>query len=140
MDYKTNLVLHNSFSFFFLFLVHCFKSIVFLISFMDFLINKLYLVSCIRLLETIFSSSKTMPAYLQYGKELFANCLCHTPLTGLLGPDPSPSLMGHPWDILDRWIHDRIHTQLPHFPHLNTSWLNDGNVFHEGLGYKPWLL
>ena len=47
MDYKTNLVLHISFSFFFLFLVHCLNSIVFLISFMDFLINKLYLVSCI---------------------------------------------------------------------------------------------
>ena len=47
MDYKTNLVLHISFSFFFLFLVHCLYSIVFLISFMDFLINKLYLVSCI---------------------------------------------------------------------------------------------
>ena len=44
MDYKTNLVLHISFSFFFLFLVHCLYSIVFLISFMDFLINKLYLV------------------------------------------------------------------------------------------------
>ena len=95
---------------------------------------------CIRLLETIFSSSKTMPAYLQYGKELFANCSCHTPLTGLLGPDPSPSPMGHPWDILDRRIHDRIHSQLPYFPNLNTSWLNDGNVFHEVVGYKPWLL
>ena len=47
MDYKTNLVLHISFLFFFLFLAHCLKSIVFLISFMDFLINKLYLVSCI---------------------------------------------------------------------------------------------
>ena len=47
MDYKTNLVLHISFSFFFLFLVHCLYTIVFLISFMDFLINKLYLVSCI---------------------------------------------------------------------------------------------
>ena len=47
MDYKTNLVLHISYSFFFLFLVHCLYSIVFLISvnFMDFLINKLYLVS-----------------------------------------------------------------------------------------------
>ena len=45
MDYKTNLVLYISFSFFFLFLVHCLYSIVFLISFMDFLINKLYLVS-----------------------------------------------------------------------------------------------
>ena len=44
MDYKTNLVLHISFSFFFLFLVHCLYSIVFLKSFMDFLINKLYLV------------------------------------------------------------------------------------------------
>ena len=48
MDYKTNLVLHISFSFFFLFLVHCLYSIVFLISFMDFLINKLYLVSCLK--------------------------------------------------------------------------------------------
>ena len=27
----------------------------------------------IRLLETILSSSKTIPAYLQYGKELFAS-------------------------------------------------------------------
>ena len=45
MDYKTNQVLHISFSFFFLFLVHCLYSIVFLISFMDFRINKLYLVS-----------------------------------------------------------------------------------------------
>ena len=45
MDYKTNLVLHISFSFFFLFLVHCLYSIVFLISYIDFLINKLYLVS-----------------------------------------------------------------------------------------------
>ena len=46
MDHKTNLVLHISFSFFFLFLVHCLYSIVFLISFMDFLINNciLYLV------------------------------------------------------------------------------------------------
>ena len=44
MDYKTNLVLHISFSFFFLFLVQCLYSIVFLISFTDFLINKLYLV------------------------------------------------------------------------------------------------
>ena len=45
MDYKTNLVLHISFSLFFLFLVQCLYSIVFLISFMDFLINKSYLVS-----------------------------------------------------------------------------------------------
>ena len=60
MDYKTNLVLHISFSFFFfsLFLVHCLKSIVFLISFMDFLINKLYLVSCMLKLmgKIIFTS------------------------------------------------------------------------------------
>ena len=52
MDYKTNLVLHISFSFFFLFIIHCLYSIVFLISFMDFLINKLYLVSCIE--RTLF--------------------------------------------------------------------------------------
>ena len=38
-------------------------------------------MSCksIRLLETIFSFSKTIPAYLQYGKELFASWSCHTP-------------------------------------------------------------
>ena len=59
-------------------------------------------MSCksIRLLETIFSSCKTMPAYLQFGKKLFASWSCHNPLTGLLGPDPSP--IGHPWDILGR--------------------------------------
>ena len=89
-------------------------------------------MSCkfIRLLETIFSSSKTMPAYLQYGKELFASWSCHTPLTGLPGPDPSK--IGHPLDILGWLIHDRITSQLTHFPNLTTSWLNNGNVFHEG--------
>ena len=25
---------------------------------------------------------------------------------------------------------DGIPSQLPHFPNLNTSWLNNGNVFH----------
>ena len=91
-----------------------------------------------RLLKTIFSSSKTMPAYPKYGKELFASWSYHTPMTGLSGPDPSP--IGHPWDILGRRIHDRIPSRLPHFPNLNTSWLNNGNVFQEGVGYNPWLL
>ena len=97
-------------------------------------------MSCksIRLLESIFSFSKTIPAYLQYGKELFASWSCHTPLTGILGPDPSP--IGHPWDILVLRVHDRIHPQLPHFPNLKTSWLNNGNVFHKGVGYNPRLL
>ena len=38
----------------------------------------------------IFSSCKTIPPYLQYDKELFASCSCHTPLTGLSDPGPSP--------------------------------------------------
>ena len=88
-----------------------------------------HVLQIIRLLETIFSSSKTMPAYLQYGKELFASWSCHTLLTGLLGPDPS--LIGHPWDILCRRIHDRIPSQLSCFQNLNTSWLINGHVFHE---------
>ena len=49
----------------------------------------------IKLLETVFSSSMTMPPYLQYGKELFASWLWHTPLTDLPDPDQStkpPSL------------------------------------------------
>ena len=91
----------------------------------------------IRLLEKI-SSSKTMLAYLQYDKELFASCLWHTPLTCLSGPDPSP--IRHSCDILGLRIHDRIPSQLPHFPNLNTSMLNNGNVFHEGVGIQPRLL
>ena len=79
-----------------------------------------------------------MPAYLQYGKELFASWSCHTPLTGLQGPDPSP--IGHPLDILGWQIHDRIPFQLQHFPNLNTNWLTIANVFHEGVGYNPRLL
>ena len=92
----------------------------------------------IRLLETIFSFSKIMQAYLQYSKELFASWYCHTPLTGVPGPDPSP--IGHPWDILGQRVHDRIPFQLPYFPNLNTNWLNNGNVFNEGVGYNPRLL
>ena len=97
-------------------------------------------MSCkfIRLLETIFSSSKTMPAYLQYGKELFANLSCHTPSTD--PPGPNPFLLGHPLNILVRRVHAHIPSQLPHFPNMNSSWLNNGNVFHEGEGYNPWLL
>ena len=87
-----------------------------------------------RLLETIFSFSKTIPAYLQYGKELFAGWSCHTHLTGLPGPDQS--LVSHPWDILGRPIHDSIPSQLPHFPNLNTSWLNNGNASLEGVGVR----
>ena len=93
-------------------------------------------MSCkfIRLLETIFSSSKTMPAYLQYGKELFASWSCHTPLTGLPGPDPSP--ISHPFDILGWRIHDRIPFQLQLFPNLNSNWLRIDNVFQEGVGVQ----
>ena len=80
-------------------------------------------ISCksIRLLETIFSFSKTMSAYLRYGKELFASWSCHTSLTGASGLDPYP--IGHPWDILGRWVHGPIPSQLPHFLNLSTSWL-----------------
>ena len=97
-------------------------------------------MSCkfIRWLETGFSFSKTIPAYLQYGKELFAGWSCHTHLSGLPGPDPSP--IGHPLDILGRRIRDRTPSQMPHFPNSNTSWLSYGNVFHEGVGYNPRLL
>ena len=56
------------------------------------------------LLELIFSSSKTMPLYLQYGKELIASWPWHTPLIGL--PDPNPSPINHPWDIRDRHVQD----------------------------------
>ena len=85
-----------------------------------------------------FSVSKTMPAYLQYGNGLFASWACHTPLTGLLGPYPAP--IGHPCDILGWRIHDCIPSQLPHIQILNTSWLINGNVFHEGVGYNHRLL
>ena len=61
-----------------------------------------------------------------------------SPLTGLPGPDTS--LIGHPWDILGQRVHERIPSQLPHFPYLNTSWLKNGNAFHEGWGYNPRLL
>ena len=60
------------------------------------------------------------------------------PLTGLLGPNPS--LIGHPWEILGRRIHDGIPSQLSHFLYLNTSWLNNGNAFQEGVGCNPRLL
>ena len=46
----------------------------------------------------------------------------------------------HPWDILGQRVHDRNPFQLLHFPHLNTSWLNNCNVFREGVGYNPRLL
>ena len=78
-----------------------------------------------------FSSSKTL-VYLQYGKELFASWLCHTPLTGLLCRNSS--LISHPCDILGWRIHDRIPSLLPHFTNLNTIWLNNDNVSHEGGG------
>ena len=104
--------------------------------------NSITHMSCksIRLLETIFSFSKTLPAYLQFGKELFAIWSCHTPLTGLPGPDPSP--INHPLYILGRRVHDCIPSQLPHFLNSNTSWLNNGNAFHKGCGrgYNPRLL
>ena len=58
----------------------------------------------IRLLETIFSSSMTMPPYLQHGKELFASWSSHTPLSGL--PDPNQYPIDHLWDIWDQRVHD----------------------------------
>ena len=55
-------------------------------------VNSFTHMSCqsVGLLETIFPSSKKIPPYLQYVKELFACWSCHTPLTGLLDTDPSP--------------------------------------------------
>ena len=91
-----------------------------------------------RLLETIFSSGKAMSAYLLYDKELFACWSCHTPLTGLLGPDLSP--IGHPSAILGWRMHDRISSQLPHFQNLNTGWLINGIVIPRGVGYNPMLV
>ena len=87
------------------------------------------------LLETIFSSSKTMPLYLQYGKELFASWSCHTPLTGVPGLDPSP--ISQPLDILGQQVHDHTLFQLPHFPNSNTTWLNNGHLFQKGVGVQP---
>ena len=104
-------------------------------------VNSFTHMSCqsIRLLETIFSSSKTMSAYLQYGKELFAfpGHAIHTPLTGLLSPNPSR--IDHPSDILGGRVHDCFPSHLPHFPNWNTSWLNNDNAFQKG-GNNPRLL
>ena len=52
-------------------------------------------------------------------------------------PGPESSLIGHHWDILGQRVHDHIPFQLQHFPNLNTSWLNNGNVFHKGMGLQP---
>ena len=71
-----------------------------------------------------------MSAYVQYDKELFESWSCHTLLTGLQGPDPSP--IDHPWDKLIWWVYDRIFSQPPRFPNSKTSWLNDGIAFHKG--------
>ena len=97
-------------------------------------------MSCISttMLETIISTCKTMPAYLQYGMDLFSIWSCHAPLTDLLGPDPSP--IDHPWDILDCLVHDRTPSQLLYFSKWNTSWLNNDNAFHKGVGYSRRLL
>ena len=54
-------------------------------------------------------------------------------------PSGSQAISVRPtWNILGRRIHDRIPSELPHFP--NASWLNNGNVFHEWLGYNHRLL
>ena len=74
-----------------------------------------------------FLYSKTMPAYLQYGKELFFSWSCHTVLTGILGPDPSP--IGHPCDILGR----RVHGPAATFPEIE----HNVNVFHKWVGVQP---
>ena len=52
----------------------------------------------------------------------------------------SISKISHPWDILGWLIHGRIPSTLPDFPNSNTIWLNNGNVFHEGVGYNSRLL
>ena len=45
-----------------------------------------------------------MPPYIQYGKELFASWSCHTHLTDLLDPEPSP--INQLWDMPDLRVHD----------------------------------
>ena len=72
---------------------------------------------CIGLLELIFSSSKTMPLYLQYGRELFASWPWHTPLTGL--PDPNPSPINHPWNIRDHHVQDLYPSPAATLPELD---------------------
>ena len=50
-------------------------------------------------------------------------------------PDPTPSLIDHPWDNLDWWVHDRIPSQPPHFPDWNTSLLNNKQYIPQGVGW-----
>ena len=70
---------------------------------------------------------------------LFASWSCHTPLTGVPGPDPSP--IGHPLDILGQRVHDHTPFQLPHFPKLNTTWLRTMAMYStRGWGRNPRLL
>ena len=87
-----------------------------------------------RLLETNFSSSKRLPPYLQYDKELFASWLCHTLLTGLQNPHTFP--IDHHWDIRNLRFHDLYSFPAATLPKRNASWLNSGNAFHRGWGYK----
>ena len=80
-------------------------------------------MSCqsIRLLETIFSSSKRMLPYLQYDKELFASWLCHTLLTDL--PNPHPFPIDPSWDIRNHDLYPFPAATLPKKePQLVEQW------------------
>ena len=85
-------------------------------------------MSCqrIRTFETIFSSSKTMPAYLQYGKEHVCKLAMSNPLTSLPGlRSTTPGII---------WPGGYIIVFLPKaakFPDWNTI----DNAFHKGWGW-----
>ena len=69
----------------------------------------------------------------QHGCNMARNCcqlVMSYPLTGLLGPDPSP--IDHPLDNLGWWVHYRIPPQPQPFLNWNTSWLNNAIAFHKG--------
>ena len=98
-------------------------------------------MSCqsIRMFETIFSSSKTMPAYLQFCKELFASWPRHT-----LWPASQVSIhiwSTTPWII---WTGGYMIVSLPsrHISQIGTLASGTiGNAFYKGWGgYNPRLL
>ena len=86
-------------------------------------------------IETVFSSSKTRPAYLQLRQGTACKLLISYPLDW---PSRPRSISDWPpFYILDRRVHDGIFSKLPHFPNLNTSWLEKDYVFHKGWVTTP---
>ena len=90
-------------------------------------------MSCqyIRLLATIFSASRTMPPYLQYGKELFASWSCqHSWLAIRIHIYLQSTTSGN---FVTGGYMTCIPIQLPYYPTLNASWLNKSKAFHRGI-------